>query len=91
MSSYPYCLELLALLQHASFRQAVASSDAALFIHQKEFYHWQWLGKELQKQHKVMTQKQTPADLLLATQEKETIQESSMACMIQRVLKLGSN
>ncbi|KAJ3090461.1 hypothetical protein HK102_003678 [Quaeritorhiza haematococci] len=39
---YPYCLELLELLQHPSFREAVASAETALFIHHKEFYHWQW-------------------------------------------------
>ncbi|KAI9349489.1 mediator complex, subunit Med31, partial [Zopfochytrium polystomum] len=37
---YPYCLEMLANLQHPSFRAAVASENAVQLIHQKEFYHW---------------------------------------------------
>ncbi|KAJ3121275.1 Mediator of RNA polymerase II transcription subunit 31 [Nowakowskiella sp. JEL0407] len=40
---YPFALELLDLLiDHESFRSALLLPETAIFIHQKEFFHWQW-------------------------------------------------
>ncbi|RKO97391.1 hypothetical protein CXG81DRAFT_2656, partial [Caulochytrium protostelioides] len=38
--TYPYCLEVLDLLQQASFRQSLLATDFALFLHRKEYNHW---------------------------------------------------
>ncbi len=38
---YPYSLEILELLQLESFRNAIASNEMTMFLHQKEFFHWQ--------------------------------------------------
>ncbi|KAJ3208847.1 Mediator of RNA polymerase II transcription subunit 31 [Entophlyctis luteolus] len=44
---YPYCLEMLDLLQHESFRASVALESTVQLIHQKEYYHWQhWRTSE---------------------------------------------
>ncbi|KAI8805495.1 mediator of RNA polymerase II transcription subunit 31-like protein [Cladochytrium replicatum] len=39
---YPYALEILDLLQHREFREALKGTETALFVHQKEFFSWQW-------------------------------------------------
>jgi mediator of RNA polymerase II transcription subunit 31 len=38
---YPHCLYILDLLQHKSFREQLASSEAVDLIHEQQFYHWQ--------------------------------------------------
>jgi mediator of RNA polymerase II transcription subunit 31 len=38
---YPYCLQLLDLLQDEGFRTALASADTAAFLHQKEYKVWE--------------------------------------------------
>ncbi|KAI8904080.1 mediator complex, subunit Med31 [Gorgonomyces haynaldii] len=43
---FPYCLEMLELLQHEDFRKMVASQDIVKFIHQKEYYHWESYRKQ---------------------------------------------
>ncbi|KAJ3272698.1 Mediator of RNA polymerase II transcription subunit 31 [Terramyces sp. JEL0728] len=43
---FPYCLHLLDLLQHESFRKACASADTVNFLHQKQYKHWEAFIKE---------------------------------------------
>ncbi|KAI9096982.1 mediator complex, subunit Med31, partial [Phlyctochytrium arcticum] len=37
---YPFCLDILGLLQHAEFRAACASPDTVKLVHEKEYWSW---------------------------------------------------
>ena len=41
---------MLDLLQKPEFREAVVSTENALFIHSREFYHWQWYRRNRDKE-----------------------------------------
>ena len=43
--AYPYCLEILNLLQYPEFRTACLHADTATFLHKKEYAQWQYLSK----------------------------------------------
>ena len=44
--SYPHCLHFLTLLQHKSFRDHLAKQDTATFVHERQYYHWQYLRNQ---------------------------------------------
>lgn len=44
--SYPHCLHFLSLLQHKSFRDQLAKQDTATFVHERQYYHWQYLRNQ---------------------------------------------
>ncbi|KAF8948510.1 hypothetical protein BGZ47_004474 [Haplosporangium gracile] len=43
---YPHCLHFLTLLQHKSFRDQLAKQDTATFVHERQYYHWQFLRNQ---------------------------------------------
>ncbi|KAG0053164.1 hypothetical protein BGZ83_001574 [Gryganskiella cystojenkinii] len=43
---YPHCLHFLTLLQHKSFRDSLAKQDTATFVHERQYYHWQYLRNQ---------------------------------------------
>ncbi|OAQ26982.1 SOH1-domain-containing protein [Linnemannia elongata AG-77] len=43
---YPHCLHFLTLLQHKSFRDQLAKQDTASFVHERQYYHWQFLRNQ---------------------------------------------
>ncbi|KAG0084576.1 hypothetical protein BGZ93_000408 [Podila epicladia] len=43
---YPHCLHFLTLLQHKSFRDHLAKQDTATFVHERQYYHWQYLRNQ---------------------------------------------
>ncbi|KAF9990716.1 hypothetical protein BGZ75_000102 [Mortierella antarctica] len=43
---YPHCLHFLSLLQHKSFRDQLAKQDTATFVHERQYYHWQYLRNQ---------------------------------------------
>ncbi|KAF8970755.1 hypothetical protein BGZ46_010399 [Entomortierella lignicola] len=43
---YPHCLHFLTLLQHKSFRDQLAKQDTATFVHERQYYHWQYLRNQ---------------------------------------------
>ncbi|KAF9116170.1 hypothetical protein BGX27_004510 [Mortierella sp. AM989] len=43
---YPHCLHFLMLLQHKSFRDQLAKQDTATFVHERQYYHWQYLRNQ---------------------------------------------
>ncbi|KAF9326185.1 hypothetical protein BG006_010364 [Podila minutissima] len=43
---YPHCLHFLTLLQHRSFRDHLAKQDTATFVHERQYYHWQYLRNQ---------------------------------------------
>jgi len=45
-NSYPHCLHFLTLLQHKSFREQLAKQDTATYVHERQYYHWQYLRNQ---------------------------------------------
>ncbi|KAF9202620.1 hypothetical protein BGZ59_002073 [Podila verticillata] len=43
---YPHCLHFLTLLQHKSFREQLAKQDTATYVHERQYYHWQYLRNQ---------------------------------------------
>ncbi|KAF9414439.1 Mediator of RNA polymerase II transcription subunit 31 [Entomortierella beljakovae] len=43
---YPHCLHFLTLLQHKSFRDQLVKQDTATFVHERQYYHWQYLRNQ---------------------------------------------
>ncbi|GJJ69884.1 mediator of RNA polymerase II transcription subunit 31 [Entomortierella parvispora] len=43
---YPHCLHFLSLLQHKSFRDHLMKQDTATFVHERQYYHWQYLRNQ---------------------------------------------
>ncbi|KAJ3305449.1 suppressor of hpr1 [Kappamyces sp. JEL0829] len=43
---YPYALTMLECLQHAEFRHAFLSADSCLWLHQRQYRHWEMFRKE---------------------------------------------
>ncbi|KAI8359305.1 SOH1-domain-containing protein [Mortierella sp. GBAus27b] len=43
---YPHCLHFLTLLQHKSFRDQLTKQDTATFVHERQYYHWQYLRNQ---------------------------------------------
>ncbi|KAG0335570.1 hypothetical protein BG004_008399 [Podila humilis] len=43
---YPHCLHFLSLLQHQSFREQLAKQESATFVHERQYYHWQYLRNQ---------------------------------------------
>ncbi|KAG0227634.1 hypothetical protein BGW42_002807 [Actinomortierella wolfii] len=43
---YPHCLHFLTLLQYPSFREALLKQETGAFVHEKQYYHWQYLRNQ---------------------------------------------
>ncbi|KAG0268751.1 hypothetical protein DFQ27_005831 [Actinomortierella ambigua] len=43
---YPHCLHFLTLLQSPSFREALLKQETSAFVHEKQYYHWQFLRNQ---------------------------------------------
>ncbi|KAF9969711.1 hypothetical protein BGZ73_007804 [Actinomortierella ambigua] len=43
---YPHCLHFLTLLQSPSFREALLKQETGAFVHEKQYYHWQYLRNQ---------------------------------------------
>ncbi|KAI9146236.1 mediator complex, subunit Med31, partial [Paraphysoderma sedebokerense] len=39
---YPHCLHFLELLQSSNFRNSMAKIENATFVHEKQYFHWQF-------------------------------------------------